>query len=110
MITVREIQQAVCQRYGVTTLDLVSQRRSAKIALPRHVAMWMARYLTDCSIPNIGRMFGNRDHTTVIHAIKRVDKLVRTDRTQAAIIWALVETMGCAESVELRRSVVRAVA
>src|SRR4051812_8148695 len=93
MLTIREIQQAVSLRYGVTTLDLVSQRRSRQIALARHVAMWVARHLTDQSCPGIGRAFGNRDHSTVMHAIGRVDALMRTDRQQAAVIWALVESM-----------------
>lgn len=109
-MTIAEIQAAVARRFCVTTLDLRSARRSRNLVRPRHIAMWMARHLTLCSIPEIGRHFGDRDHSTVTHAVERIDNLIRTDRETAAIVWALVESVDCAESVEIRRAVMRLVA
>lgn len=76
MPTIREIQAHVCAHFGVTYLDLISDRRGRAIARPRQVAMWLARHLTVHSIPEIGRYFGGRDHTTVLHALKVVEKAV----------------------------------
>lgn len=70
---VHEIQQAVCKHYGLTKLDLVSQVRSRRIARPRQVGMYLARKMTARSLPEIGRLFGDRDHSTVIHACRKTE-------------------------------------
>ena len=72
--TVRQIQYAVSAYYGVRWFDLISDRRSRSIAWPRQVAMYLCRMLTPHSLPRIGQHFGGRDHTTVMHAIKAVDR------------------------------------
>lgn len=77
--TVRGIAQIVAQRYGVDFTVLISTRRDLKSMEPRHVAMWLARRLTPCSFPIIGRVFGGRDHTTVLHACARIDRLREND-------------------------------
>ena len=110
MTTVRDIQGAVAQRFAVTVLDLTSARRGRGIVLPRQIAMWMARHMTGHSIPEIGRYFGNRDHSTVMHSIDRVDALMAEDRAFAAVVWALLESVDCEESVEIRRAFMRLVA
>lgn len=69
---VEEIQRAVCQFYGVSKLDLLSKRRTANICRPRQIAMYLAKTLTFRSLPEIGRRFGNRDHTTVLHAVRKI--------------------------------------
>ena len=72
--SVTQIKQAVAEEYGVTVLELASARRSRSVAHPRQAAMWLCRRLTGRSLPEIGRMFGGRDHTTVTHACKAVER------------------------------------
>jgi chromosomal replication initiator protein len=78
-ITIDEIQRKVAEYYKVRLADLLSARRSRDIARPRQVAMYLAKRLTPRSLPEIGRKFGGRDHTTVMHAIKRIDELRAAD-------------------------------
>ncbi|WP_343518869.1 chromosomal replication initiator protein DnaA [Sphingomonas sp.] len=78
-ITIDEIQKAVSSHFDVKQLDLVSQRRAVAIARPRQIAMYLAKRLTTRSLPEIGRKFGNRDHSTVIHAVRRIEELRGTD-------------------------------
>ena len=79
-ITIDEIQKAVSAHFEVKQLDLVSERRAVAIARPRQIAMYLAKKLTTRSLPEIGRKFGNRDHSTVIHAVKRIEELRDKDR------------------------------
>jgi chromosomal replication initiator protein len=74
-ITIDEIQRAVSAHFDVKQLDLVSERRAVAIARPRQIAMYLAKRLTTRSLPEIGRKFGNRDHSTVIHAVRRIEEL-----------------------------------
>jgi chromosomal replication initiator protein len=74
-ITIDEIQRAVCAQFDVKQLDLISERRAVAIARPRQIAMYLAKRLTTRSLPEIGRKFGNRDHSTVIHAVRRIEEL-----------------------------------
>ena len=78
-VTIEEIQKRVAEQWGVRLTDMTSARRSRNVARPRQVAMFLAKHFTDRSLPEIGRMFGNRDHTTVIHGIKQVQLLMETD-------------------------------
>ena len=83
------IQRLVADYYGVTVLDIVSARRSKEIILPRQVAMYLARATTTRSLPEIGRRFGGRDHTTVIHAVRKIEALVAEGGQVAADVAAL---------------------
>lgn len=74
-VTIDEIQRAVSQHFDVKQLDLISERRAVAIARPRQIAMYLAKRLTTRSLPEIGRKFGNRDHSTVIHAVRRIEEL-----------------------------------
>ena len=78
-VTIEEIQKRVAEQWGIRLTDMTSARRSRNVARPRQVAMYLAKAFTDRSLPEIGRMFGNRDHTTVIHGIKQVQALMETD-------------------------------
>ncbi len=78
-LTVDRIQRAVCEVFSVTPTDMVSKRRARVIARPRQVAMYLSKKLTKRSLPDIGRRFGGRDHTTVMHAVKRIDQLRADD-------------------------------
>ena len=79
MITIASIQSRVAAHYGLTDADMRSQCRERRVARPRQVAMYLARRLTDKSLPFIGRRFGGRDHTTVIHAVRQIEKLRAAD-------------------------------
>ena len=78
-ITIDDIQRKVADYYNIRLSDLLSARRSRTIARPRQVAMYLSKLLTTRSLPEIGRKFGGRDHTTVIHAVKRIESLQDTD-------------------------------
>jgi chromosomal replication initiator protein len=80
LITIENIQKTVAEYYKIRIADLLSKRRSRSIARPRQVAMALAKELTNHSLPEIGDAFGGRDHTTVLHACRRVKELRETDR------------------------------
>ena len=79
--SVSEIQAAACEHFGLSREELVSSSRVSRIAWPRQVAMYLARELTDESLPAIGRRFGGRDHTTVLHAWRRITVRIGDDET-----------------------------
>jgi chromosomal replication initiator protein len=79
-ITIEQIQTAVCETFRVSLSDLKGDKRSHDIVFPRQVAMYLARELTDVSLPKIGAKFGGRDHSTVIHAKDKISKLLTVDR------------------------------
>ncbi|MBV8972688.1 MAG: chromosomal replication initiator protein DnaA, partial [Sphingomonadaceae bacterium] len=79
-LTIDDIQRRVAEHYHLKLADLLSARRAREVARPRQVAMYLAKRLTPRSLPEIGRRFGNRDHTTVMHAVKRIDELRAADR------------------------------
>lgn len=78
-VTVDEIIRKVAEHYNLRMSDLLSARRARQVARPRQVAMYLSKTLTSRSLPDIGRRFGGRDHTTVIHAVKKIEELRATD-------------------------------
>lgn len=82
-VTIEEIQKKVAAHFNIRTSDMHSARRARSVARPRQVAMYLAKQLTSRSLPEIGRKFGGRDHTTVMHAVKKVDELRERDATFA---------------------------
>ena len=82
-VTIEEIQKKVAEHYSIRLTDMSSARRARAVARPRQVAMYLAKQLTSRSLPEIGRKFGNRDHTTVMHAVSRVTELMERDGTFA---------------------------
>jgi chromosomal replication initiator protein len=78
-ITIDEIQRKVAEHYTLRLDDMFSARRSRNVARPRQVAMYLCKKLTPRSLPEIGRKFGGRDHTTVMHAVRKVEELVGGD-------------------------------
>ncbi|MCX7382523.1 MAG: chromosomal replication initiator protein DnaA [Alphaproteobacteria bacterium] len=78
-VSIEEIQRRVAEHYNIRLSDMSSARRSRAVARPRQVAMYLAKQLTSRSLPEIGRKFGNRDHTTVMHAVSRVTELMGLD-------------------------------
>ncbi len=82
-VKIEAIQNVVAKHYGVARTDLISSRRTANVVRPRQVAMYLAKVLTLRSLPEIGRHFGGRDHTTVLHAVRKIEHLVGADMALA---------------------------
>ncbi len=78
-VTIEEIQKRVAEHFNIRMADMHSARRARAVARPRQVAMYLAKQLTSRSLPEIGRKFGGRDHTTVMHAVKKIDELRQSD-------------------------------
>ena len=92
-ITIEEIQKRVAEHYNIKQSEMHSARRAIAVARPRQIAMYLAKHLTTRSLPEIGRKFGNRDHTTVMHAVKRIEELQGRDPDLAEDIVLLKRTL-----------------
>ncbi|HXP95744.1 MAG TPA: chromosomal replication initiator protein DnaA [Telmatospirillum sp.] len=88
-ITIEEIQKKVAEHFNIRLADMHSARRARQVARPRQVAMYLAKQLTSRSLPEIGRKFGGRDHTTVMHAVKKIEELRSADSSFAEDIELL---------------------
>jgi chromosomal replication initiator protein len=88
-VRIEEIQRIVARQYNVSRGDLLSARRTANVVRPRQIAMYLAKTLTLRSLPEIGRRFGGRDHTTVLHAVRKIESLIGNDTALAAEIEVL---------------------
>tara|TARA_A100001011_G_scaffold216340_1_gene224281 strand:+ start:4657 stop:6033 length:1377 start_codon:yes stop_codon:yes gene_type:complete len=92
IVTVEDIQKKVSEYFNIRQSDMLSTRRSRVIARPRQVAMFLSKACTTKSLPEIGKLFGGRDHTTVIHAVKKIESLCKTDMSFAEHINVLKKT------------------
>ncbi|MFM9889982.1 MAG: chromosomal replication initiator protein DnaA [Rickettsiales bacterium] len=92
-ITIEDIQKKVAAHFNIKVSDMHSARRSVAIARPRQIAMYLAKKLTTKSLPEIGRKFGGKDHTTVMHAVKRIDELSRGDKEFADDVELLMRML-----------------
>jgi chromosomal replication initiator protein len=88
-VSIERIQELVSSRFSLTRKQLCGDRRSQNIVYPRQVAMYLSRELTDASLPKIGREFGGRDHTTVIHATSKIARLIKEDRSVYNLVQEL---------------------
>jgi hypothetical protein len=91
--SIRDIQKAVCKHYDVTLIDMLSRRRTADIVKPRQLAMYLCKKLTLHSLPQIGRRFGGKDHTTVLHSVQKMERLCLQDSALAHDIAILTEAI-----------------
>jgi chromosomal replication initiator protein len=82
-VKIEDIQRVVARQYNVSRSDLLSSRRTANVVRPRQVAMYLAKTMTLRSLPEIGRRFGGRDHTTVLHAVRKIENLIGNDTSLA---------------------------
>jgi chromosomal replication initiator protein len=82
-VTIDEIQKRVAEHFNIKMAEMTSSRRARSVARPRQVAMYLSKQLTSRSLPEIGRKFGGRDHTTVMHAVKKIEELTASDRALA---------------------------
>jgi chromosomal replication initiator protein len=92
--TIGEIQAAACEHFGVSPDELLSSARTVRVAWPRQVAMYLARELTGESLPTIGREFGGRDHTTVLHAWRRTSARIADDAAAREAVEKLCRALG----------------
>ncbi|MBX9787182.1 MAG: chromosomal replication initiator protein DnaA [Alphaproteobacteria bacterium] len=92
-VTIDEIQKKVAEYYSIRISDMHSPRRARTVARPRQVAMYLTKVLTTRSLPEIGRKFGGRDHTTVLHAVKKIEELMGEDKTICEDIELLRRTL-----------------
>ena len=88
-VSIKRIQETVSERFSLSLEELKGDKRSQNIVYPRQVAMYLSRELTDSSLPKIGKEFGGRDHTTVIHATSKIARLIKEDRS----VWNLVQEL-----------------
>jgi chromosomal replication initiator protein len=93
LVTIENIQKTVAEYFKVRMIDLLSERRSRSVARPRQVAMALAKELTTHSLPEIGEAFGGRDHTTVMHACKRIKELRESEQRIAEDYGNLLRTL-----------------
>jgi chromosomal replication initiator protein len=92
-VTVDEIQKLTADHFALKQSDLLSERRTRSVARPRQVAMWLCKQHTTRSYPDIGRRFGGRDHTTVLHAVKKIEELMQIDDQIARDVEALTRKL-----------------
>ncbi|MEO0384625.1 MAG: chromosomal replication initiator protein DnaA [Pseudomonadota bacterium] len=88
-VKIEDIQRATALQFGLTKTDLLSHRRTKQIVGPRQIAMYLAKVMTVRSLPDIGRRFGGRDHTTVLHAVRKIEKELQTDASLQKVVEAL---------------------
>src|SRR6185436_4392802 len=91
-VSIEDIQKHVAAHFNIKLAEMHSARRSRSIARPRQVAMYLSKKLTSKSLPEIGRKFGGKDHTTVIHAVRKIEELIITDREFAEDVELLMKT------------------
>ncbi len=94
-VSVDDIQKRVAEYYSIKLTEMQSAKRTQNIARPRQIAMYLAKMLTTRSLPEIGRRFGGRDHTTVIHAVKKVEELMVSDHELAEDLSILRKSLEC---------------
>ena len=92
-ITIESIQRAVAEQFGMRVAELKQKNNSRQIVVPRQIAMYLAKQLTEASLPEIGRQFGGKHHTTVMHSISKIDEHRRTDKDLNRTVNKLMETL-----------------
>jgi chromosomal replication initiator protein len=88
-VSIKTIQETICERFGLSQEELCGHKRNHDIVYPRQVAMYLSRELTDSSLPKIGKEFGGRDHTTVIHATSKIARMIKADRSVYNLVQEL---------------------
>jgi len=92
-ITIEKIQKTIATHYQIKTSDLKSSKRLKTLVLPRQIAMYISRKLTSASYPEIGSKFGGKDHSTIIHAIKKIEKNMQDDLQLRTTIEKLINNI-----------------
>ena len=92
-VTIEEIQKKVASHYSIKLSDMFSTKRSRQIALPRQVAMYLSKQMTTLSLPEIGKNFGGKDHTTVLHAVRKITEAMKDDSSLAEDLHLLTKIL-----------------
>jgi chromosomal replication initiator protein len=93
-VSIDDIQRKVAEHYNIRLADLIGPKRARNVARPRQIAMYLAKQMTSRSLPEIGRRFGGRDHTTIMHGVRKIDELMVEDTSLAedvAVLKRLLE-------------------
>ena len=90
---VTAIQRLVARMFSLQPEELSTNRRVRSVTIPRQIAMYLAKQMTEASLPEIGRQFGGKHHTTVMHSISKIDELKRTDKDLNRMLTKLMETL-----------------
>ncbi len=93
-ITIESIQKAVSEQFGLRLAEIKAKNNSRVIVFPRQIAMYLAKHLTDASLPEIGRQFGGKHHTTVLHSVEKIDTARKTDKDLNRVLNKLSESLG----------------
>jgi chromosomal replication initiator protein len=97
MVTIEAIQLAVAELFGMSVAQLKESNSTRAVVIPRQIAMYLAKHLTEASLPEIGREFSGKHHTTVMHSIATIDQQRRTDIAMNKVIEKLLETLRSCE-------------
>ncbi len=93
-VTIESIQKAVCEQFGLRQAEIKAKNNSRVIVFPRQIAMYLAKHLTDASLPEIGRQFGGKHHTTVLHSVDKIEEVRKTDKDLNRVLNKLTESLG----------------
>ena len=93
-ITIESIQRAVSDQFGLRPAEIKAKNNSHVIVFPRQIAMYLAKHLTDASLPEIGRQFGGKHHTTVLHSVEKIEQQRKTDKDLNRLLNKLTEILG----------------
>ncbi len=93
-VTIESIQKAVCEQFGLRQAEIKAKNNSRVIVFPRQIAMYLSKHLTDASLPEIGRQFGGKHHTTVLHSVEKIEVVRKTDKDLNRMLNKLTESLG----------------
>jgi chromosomal replication initiator protein len=93
-VTIESIQKAAAEQFGLRLVEIKAKNNSRAIVYPRQIAMYLAKHLTEASLPEIGRQFGGKHHTTVLHSVEKIDELRKTDKDLNRLLNKLTEQLG----------------
>ena len=93
-VTIESIQKAVAEQFGLRLVEIKAKNNSRAIVYPRQIAMYLAKHLTEASLPEIGRQFGGKHHTTVLHSVEKIDVVRKTDKDLNRLINKMTEQLG----------------
>ena len=95
VVRIEDVKRVVCKRFMLNHRELVGSSRNRRVVRPRQIGMYLCREVTQRSLPEIGRKFGNRDHTTVLHALRKIKSLIEVDGEIAETVTVLKRRLGC---------------
>src|SRR5580698_1931301 len=93
-VTIESIQKSVCEQFGLRQAEIKAKNNSRVIVFPRQIAMYLSKHLTDASLPEIGRQFGGKHHTTVLHSVEKIEEVRKTDKDLNRVLNKLTESLG----------------